>query len=171
MSERGWCVPHKIISHASNNSHMMTGIVQFAHPCSFSLRKFSKWGRSPSIQSPRAATHSDTHYDGWRTAGINIAGTFALDVLAGTPSQQRDCTKWNAISPRTRLSHERGGGDGVRVFDDDDGGTHGTDSALGNMGTGSAIDTGESPTQGKEIGGATTANTTDISGYALRGPT
>jgi hypothetical protein len=30
----------------------------------------------------------------------------------------------------------------VRVFDDDDGGTHGTDSALGNMGAGSAIDPG-----------------------------
>ena len=71
----------------------MTGIVQFAHPCSFSSRKFSKWGRSPSIQSPRAATHSDTHYDGWRTAGINIAGTFVLDVLAGTPSRN------NATAP------------------------------------------------------------------------
>jgi hypothetical protein len=150
---------------------MTTGILQFAHPCSF-LRVNSQNGDDPHRSNRRARlTHSDTHYDGWRTAGINIAGTFALDVLAGTPSQQRDCTKWNAISPRTRLSHERGGGDGVRVFDDDDGGTHGTDSALGNMGTGSAIDTGESHTQGKEIGGATTANTTDISGYALRGPT
>ena len=98
-------------------------------------------------------TVTRTMMDGARTAGINIAGTFVLDVLAGTPSQQRDCNKWNPISPRTRLSHERGGGDGVRGFDDDDGGTHGADSALGNMGTGSAIDPGNLILKGRRMGG------------------
>ena len=41
----------------------------------------------------------------------------------------------------------------MRVFDDDDGGTHGTDSALRNMGAGSAIDPGNLRLKGRRMGG------------------
>ena len=39
------------------------------------------------------------------------------------------------------------------MFDDDDGGTHGTDSALRNMGAGSAIDPGTLLLKGRRMGG------------------
>lgn len=47
-----------------------------------------------------------TQFQGWHTAGINIAGSFALGSLAGTPTFSKPSSspqKFSGLSPRSKL--------------------------------------------------------------------
>ena len=51
---------------------------------------------------------SRKHLQGWHTAGINVAGSFALGSLAGTPTMTKAVStppppKLSGLSPRTKL--------------------------------------------------------------------